>query len=60
MPVYLYRCRDCGHKVEVIRALNSRDSQPVCPKCGAGELKKLMMPFYGSIPKSPGESFDFG
>jgi putative FmdB family regulatory protein len=60
MPVYLYRCRDCGQKVEVVRAIKAKDIGRTCPSCSTGELKKLIMPFYENIPKSPGESTSFG
>jgi putative FmdB family regulatory protein len=60
MPVYLYRCRHCGHKFEALRGINAKDGDLACPKCGTVEIKKFCSLFYGSMPRSPGESFDFG
>ena len=60
MPIYLYRCRLCSHKTELLRAMNEKDSELACPQCGAREMEKVIMPFYGSIPRRPGGGFSFG
>jgi putative FmdB family regulatory protein len=41
MPIYEYRCTDCGHRLEALRRLAD---QPllVCPACGKESLTKLM------------------
>ena len=39
MPTYEYRCRDCGHDLEVQQSF-TEDSLTVCPACG-GSLRKL-------------------
>jgi putative FmdB family regulatory protein len=54
MPIYLYRCRRCGHKVELLRAMNEKDSELVCEKCGAKELEKVFAPFYSSTCRPTG------
>jgi len=38
MPTYEYRCRDCGHELEVVQAF-SDDPLTDCPSCG-GDLRK--------------------
>mgnify|MGYP003333600125 CR=1 FL=1 len=41
MPIYEYKCLDCGHQLEAIQ----RVSEPAltdCPACGKPELKKLV------------------
>jgi putative FmdB family regulatory protein len=60
MPIYLYRCRHCGQKIEMLRSMNGKDSELACPECGARELEKLIMPFYGGLPRGPGGGFSFG
>jgi len=41
MPMYDYRCHDCGHQWEVL--LPSADTAPdACPQCGGGELQRLL------------------
>lgn len=39
MPTYEYRCRDCGHELEVYQAF-SEAALTECPSCG-GNLRKL-------------------
>lgn len=39
MPLYEYRCTSCEDEFE---ELVFGDEVPDCPKCGAGEPKKLM------------------
>jgi putative FmdB family regulatory protein len=39
MPTYEYRCRDCGHDLEVYQSF-SDDPLTECPQCG-GSLRKL-------------------
>jgi len=40
MPLYEYRCTQCGNTVEVLQ--KAKDKPPVkCPKCG-GPLRKII------------------
>ena len=41
MPIYEYRCTDCGHRLEALQRLAD---QPLlgCPACGKESLTKLM------------------
>ncbi|HEY8601949.1 MAG TPA: FmdB family zinc ribbon protein [Thermomicrobiales bacterium] len=43
MPIYEYRCPDCGRKVSLFfRSFSAvNDSEP-CPRCGGTRLKRLM------------------
>lgn len=43
MPIYEYRCPDCGRKVSLFFRSFSvvNDSEP-CPRCGGTRLKRLM------------------
>jgi putative FmdB family regulatory protein len=34
MPIYLYRCRHCGNKIELLQGMNEKDSELACPQCG--------------------------
>lgn len=43
MPLYEYKCEDCGEELEVIQ----KSSEPLkkkCPKCGGKLKKKLSAP----------------
>lgn len=42
MPLYDYRCRDCGHEFEIQQSL-SDDTLTVCPQCD-GDLRKVFSP----------------
>ena len=39
MPTYEYRCKDCGHELEVVQAFTD-DALTECPAC-QGALKKV-------------------
>jgi putative FmdB family regulatory protein len=38
MPLYEYRCDDCGRDFEAL--VRSPSDRPTCPSCGAGSLTK--------------------
>lgn len=42
MPLYEYRCRDCGHQFEIQQSL-SDDALTECPTCSGG-LRKVFSP----------------
>jgi putative FmdB family regulatory protein len=41
MPLYEYRCENCGHQFEKIQRF-SDDPITVCPSCGSGPVVKLL------------------
>ena len=43
MPLYPYRCTQCGHKFEKIQHFNS-EPEKVCPKCGGVLERPLTAP----------------
>ena len=42
MPIYEYRCRDCGRKSAFITLSVSSPMDPKCRKCGGSNLEKLV------------------
>jgi putative FmdB family regulatory protein len=45
MPIYEYECGDCRRRVSLlVRSLTSA-SAPACPRCGGGNLTRLMSRF---------------
>lgn len=38
MPIYEYRCPECGHEFERIMKFNA--TPPACPECGVAEVEK--------------------
>lgn len=41
MPIYEYRCSDCGHKLEALQKLSDSPLTD-CPACGKAGLSKLV------------------
>ncbi len=42
MPIYEYRCADCGRKASIFFRSFSAVTEPPCPHCGGLQLKRLM------------------
>jgi putative FmdB family regulatory protein len=48
MPLYEYRCKECGEEFEEL--MRSQDAQnPPCPACGSPATEKKMSLFGGSV-----------
>jgi len=45
MPIYEYRCTDCGRKTTVLTLRVSEQVEPKCERCGSGRLTRLMSRF---------------
>jgi putative FmdB family regulatory protein len=43
LPLYPYRCTQCGHRFEKIQHFNSKPEK-VCPKCGGALERPLTAP----------------
>lgn len=43
LPLYAYRCTQCGHRLEKIQHFNS-EPERVCPKCGGELVRPLTAP----------------
>lgn len=41
MPIYEYRCQECGHELEKLQRM-SDDRLTDCPACGKPQLKRLV------------------
>src|ERR1700694_1311493 len=63
MPIYGYRCEQCGHELEVLQSMKD-DPLRVCPNC-MGPLRKMIYPvgivfkgsgYYTTDYKSPGSA----
>lgn len=42
MPIYEYRCQDCGRRVTVLHRSLTDIKQPTCPRCQGQNLKRLI------------------
>lgn len=46
MPIYEYKCPQCGEKFEIRRGFFSRSNDKVvCPKCGSGKPERVLSSF---------------
>tara|TARA_Y100000114_G_scaffold154850_1_gene177732 strand:- start:720 stop:905 length:186 start_codon:yes stop_codon:yes gene_type:complete len=41
MPLYVYKCEDCGKRVEILQAFD--DPQPDCAKCATPMKKQVAL-----------------
>ena len=41
MPIYEYRCANCGHQQEFLQKVSDAP-QTVCPRCGEATLAKML------------------
>ncbi|MEW6143006.1 MAG: zinc ribbon domain-containing protein [Chloroflexota bacterium] len=47
MPVYEYRCPECGEKFEQRRSIfDSGKDKAVCPKCGSADTERVYSPLF--------------
>jgi len=45
MPIYEYRCDECGHSFEMIRRVSESDEGLQCPTCKGSKVNRLMSVF---------------
>ena len=50
MPVYEYKCTQCGVKFEILRGITSTNEAVKCPSCGAEKPERLLSVVCGSTP----------
>jgi putative FmdB family regulatory protein len=40
MPIYEYRCKECGKQIEVL--IRSEKEAPSCPNCSSTQMERLI------------------
>jgi len=56
MPIYEYRCQECGEKFEkFVRSMNNPGPEIECPKCGGQKVEKLLSAFGLQVSGSTSE-----
>ena len=62
MPIYEYKCRDCGHRFEVLQRLGEGADGLHCPTCGTAPVEKVFSTFAaaGGQGAAKGESASCG
>jgi putative FmdB family regulatory protein len=48
MPIFEYRCKECGEKFETLVYSTSDTEQVECPECGSAQTEKQMSMFASS------------
>jgi len=49
MPIYEYRCKECGERFEKLVRFSTSTSEIKCPKCGGQKVEKLISAFSAKI-----------
>jgi len=58
MPLYEYRCQNCGKSFEMLRKMQDADRELECPDCRSDELERLLSTFSaGGCTASPSGRF---
>ena len=50
MPIYSYRCRDCGEVFDLLEGVSAEKVRRRCPKCSGGALQKVLAAFNVGAP----------
>jgi putative FmdB family regulatory protein len=50
MPVYEYKCSNCGKVFEITCHLRERDQLAVCPGCGSKKVEPVFSSFSSPPP----------
>lgn len=59
MPIYSYRCRDCGEVFDLLEGVSAEKVKRNCPKCAGGSLEKILSAFHvgpGAGSRPPAEA----
>ncbi|MFO7917497.1 MAG: zinc ribbon domain-containing protein [Anaerolineae bacterium] len=56
MPIYEYRCKECGHEFEKLVRSMSDTPEIECPKCHSANCKKAISLFGTSQSRTAGNS----
>ena len=51
MPIFEYKCHECGQKFEEL--VRSSEEKVVCPECGSASPSKLLSTFAASSSGQP-------
>jgi putative FmdB family regulatory protein len=54
MPIYEYRCQECGRRLEVLQRLGASGEGLSCPACGGDRLERALSTFARAAAGSGG------
>lgn len=49
MPIYEYKCMDCGEVSEVLMGMGSRDEPAKCKHCGSDHVERILSASFISV-----------
>ncbi len=52
MPIFEYKCNDCGSRYEILHKSLNNLSEIECPSCGSQQSTKLLSAFNASVSNS--------
>jgi putative FmdB family regulatory protein len=58
MPIFEYKCNDCGKKFDVLHKSSANLEEVVCPECQSKSSKKLFSAFAASMGESASSCSD--
>jgi putative FmdB family regulatory protein len=58
MPIYVYVCKKCGEKFDLLVGVTSKKLELKCTKCGSKHLQRVLSSF--SVGSSGGKSDSSG
>ncbi len=56
MPLYEYRCPECGQRFEILQKIGQGAEGLACPRCGAGRVEKQFSTFAAASTSGGGTS----
>jgi putative FmdB family regulatory protein len=49
MPIYEYKCMDCGEVSEILTGMGSRHERATCKHCGSGQVERILSASFISV-----------
>ncbi len=56
MPIYTYKCKNCGKTFDFLAGVGRGNEDPQCPKCKTKEVEKLFALFGVRMGSATGDS----
>jgi len=56
MPIYEYRCEQCGERFDKLVPMSQAHVSQRCPSCGAERARKLMSSFAATSASGAGDA----